>query len=204
MFNKLLLTLIFFVVTVLQFDLSASALYYTASITKGDPKILKGQKLKVVFVYGGMMVGEMKEADYVAGKVRDYNGKKTGSGDKWLAEWKGNRSSLFEPEFIKEFNYQGEKIKTSVQTAADDAIYTLVITTTYSEPGFNAGPIARAARINATCEFKDVKGNTVVTMVLDNIASPTMMNDDFETSTRFTECYVRLAKEVAKAIKKAK
>jgi hypothetical protein len=201
---KSFLTLALFTITLAQFDLSASAVYYKPTMTKGDPKILLGQKIKVVFVYDGMKVGEMKEADYVTGKVSEYNAKKAGRGDKWLAEWKGNRSDLFEPGFIKEFNYQGEKTKTLVQTKADDAIYTLVVTTTFCEPGFNAGPIERAARINATCEFKDMKGNTVVTMVMDNIASPTMMNDDFETSTRFAECYVRLAKEVCKVIKKAK
>ena len=196
-----LLTLSVF--TTIQLSCTASSIFYKPSITKGDPKALKGKKIKVVFAYDGMMVGEMKEEDYVGGKVREYNAKKPGRGDKWLAEWKSNRSNLFEPAFIKEFNYQGEKIQTSVQTKADSSIYTLVVTTTFAEPGFNLGPIERAARINVICDFRDANGNSIVTIVLNNIASPTMLNDDFETSTRFSECYTRLGKELCKVIKKS-
>ncbi len=71
-------------------------------VVSGDITVLKGQsELDVVFDYSGMGVGKFKsEEEYVIKKIKDYNKKEAGRGDKWAKAWVEDRNSRFEPKFF--------------------------------------------------------------------------------------------------------
>jgi hypothetical protein len=50
-----------------------------------------------------------KEEDYINYKCEEYNKKEDGRDDKWLENCKGDRTALYEPQFIELF----EKIANS-------------------------------------------------------------------------------------------
>ena len=103
---------------------------------QGNTIVLQGKTIKVVFVYDGMKVGDLSEKDNISSKVANYNAKQPGRGDAWLKEWVGNRADFFEPSFVNKFNEMGKKTHTLVKKNTDSySAFTLVITTTFTEPG---------------------------------------------------------------------
>jgi heme oxygenase len=96
-------------------------------LQSGSLEFLKGQTtLNVEYVYDGLTVGKLTEQAYIEKKVSEYNAKETGSGDRWLAGWKNDRSRRYEPKFEELFNKQLEKKGGLKLSRNPDAPYTLV------------------------------------------------------------------------------
>lgn len=111
-------------------------------LVSGDFKILKGQTtLSVKFSYDSMMVGDMKEAQYIAKKTEEQNKVKAGSGDSWAKKWKEDRVTRLEPEFMNWLNKYVLKVKMSSVSVKGDSktTYTLLVKTTKIETGLNTG-----------------------------------------------------------------
>jgi hypothetical protein len=205
--KKALSTLLFTAIIALtasaQFGFGGAPMVFSkAKIKSGDANIVKGKTIKVEFIYDGMRVGKYKtEAEYIAKKKKGYDEKEPGRGDKWEAAWKGDRKTRFEPSFFQKFNELGKETKTTA-VADGAADYTLVITTLYTDPGYNIGVSRAPAIVNALCEFKDASGKSVLVVSVDKIPGTVYGGFDFDTGTRLSECYEKLGKDLYRTIAK--
>jgi len=109
-------------------------------------KVAGETELNVEYDYSDMAVGDYpKEADYIAYKKGEIT-KKDGAekADKWEAGWIGARKSQYEPMFEELANKRGNIV---VAKNNNNAKYTLILKTTFTEPGWNVGVMKRAASI---------------------------------------------------------
>lgn len=121
-------------------------------LDKGVLDFLKSEKtLAIDFTYNNMRVGRMSEDEYVQKKTNEYNQKESGKGDRWAETWINNRSKLFEPNFIEQFNTH--MIKKNGISIGNDAEYLMLINTDFTEPGYNVTVSSRRSSINITCKF---------------------------------------------------
>lgn len=175
---------------------------------KGFDFIVGQSLVKVEFDYSEMGVGDYdNEEDYVNKKVKEGNDKEAGKGDKWKDSWYGSRARVYQPKFITLFNKTLEKKGISVEENLDDAPITLIVKTTFTEPGWNIGVSSRPAAVSF--EYTFVKSDTrevLARMSQKMVPGSQAMGMDFDTSTRISESYAKagkmLAGHVYKAIKK--
>ncbi len=192
------------------FTLSVFFLSSCASMvdfTSGDKELsfLRGeQTVDVKFDYSDMAVGEYEnEEDYVEKKVKEKNEDEPGSGDEWRKEWKGNRESKFEPEFLKLLNeYVTDDKNLNFDKGNDDAKYLMIVETTFTEPGFNVGVARKDAEIDLEIRFveKSNPDNVVTKLNLEDVPGRSSMGYDFATGARLTEAYAKAGKELGNYI----
>lgn len=174
------------------------------NVKSGGLDFLKNQKkLNIAYDYSNMGVGKFdKEEDYINKKVTELNEKEAGSGDKWKESWISDRKERFEPKFEELFNKTLEK-NNLVGGDFSDAEYTLILKTTFTEPGFNVG----VARKNA---YTDLEAVFVKTGSTDPVAIVTIekspgrggMGYDFDTGFRIQESYAKAGKELGQYLAK--
>lgn len=195
------LTLLLAVAGLLAFALPANA--QKMKVTKGDLKALKGEKaINTEFTYENMGVGKFKkEAEYVDKKVKEYNEKESGRGDKWKEAWVADRQNRFEPQFNELLAKYAE------MDAGDhpDAKYTLVFNTSFTEPGFNVGVMRKNAYIDGTATIVETanRDKVVAVITVDNSPGRSAGGYDFDTGERISEAYAKAGKEIGKMVVKA-
>jgi hypothetical protein len=190
---------------VLLVGLSLSASAQKMELKSGKLDFLKGQKtINVVYVYDNMGVGKGTEADYVNEKVSKYNKDEPGKGDKWKAGWLSARTRQYQPMFEELLNKQlGEK---GVKVGNfPDAPYTLVLKTTFTEPGFNVGVMRMPAYTNSEAVFVKT-GTTTEEAVITMMKAPgrDAMGYDFDAGARISEAYAKSGKSLGSFIIKKK
>lgn len=91
-----------------------------------------------------------REEDYVNKKVEDYNNKYpgTGRGDQWKEAWIGDREARFEPKFEELLNNYLKPKGISIAPEHTGAVYTMILKTTFTEPGFNVYITKKPAIVN--------------------------------------------------------
>ena len=171
---------------------------------EGNLSPLKGEKaLKIEFKYENMEVGKnLTEEEYIERKVKEYNEKEAGTGDKWRESWVRDREARFEPKFIELFNKYTEKI--DLEGAKEGASnYTLIVHTYYTEPGFNVGVMRRPAFIHVKYTIVKTGTNDIVVQYdQQKIPGADAMGYDFDTGTRIAESYAKAGKEFGKLLSK--
>lgn len=173
-------------------------------LNSGNLDFLKGvEVLNVEYDYDNMGVGKYdKEADYVADKVSDYNAKEPGRGDSWKQSWVADREERFEPKFEELINKFLEKNNVSVG-GHPDANYTLVLKTTFTEPGFNVGVARKNASINCEAVFISTdNGEELATITIMNSPGRGGMGYDFDSGFRIQEAYAKAGKELGRFLSK--
>lgn len=166
---------------------------------------LKGQsEIRVVFDYTDMSVGKYdSEQDYIDEKVKEYNKKEAGRGDKWKESWVSSRERIYHVKFMELFNKGLAKPGISANEG-DDSPITLTVKTTFTEPGFNVGVTSRPAAINVLYTFTNTESGSVLGVFEQKgIPGAQAMGFDFDTSTRISEAYAKSGKMLAAAIAKA-
>jgi hypothetical protein len=187
-----------------------SLLYTQATAQKmklenGSFGILKGTAvLNVEYSYENVAVGKFdNEQEYIDKKVAEYNKKEAGTGDKWKESWFADRESRFEPQFEELMN-KGFSEKATGMTLSHDpsAKYTLIVHTTFIEPGYNIGISRMNAYIDAKIELVETANrNTILAkMSIDNSPGRDVMGYDFDTGYRIQEAYAKMGKELANYI----
>ena len=191
--------------------LVATALFATFSASAqrimkedGDLAFLKTEKaLKIEYVYDGMGVGKYeKEQDYIDYKVGEYNKKEPGKGDKWLQGWKSARKNQYEPKFEELLNkYLGEKDIMAFPSKTN-AKYTLILKTTFTEPGFNIGIMRKPAAINVEYIFVETANpsKVVAKLLAKDIPGRDVSGYDFDAGERISEGYAKAGKMLGKYI----
>ncbi len=164
--------------------------------------IKKEKKLNVEFVYDKMGVGKFAtEQEYVTQKTTDYNAKEPGRGDTWVASWRADRANRYEPNFISLYS---KYAKTQMVGNFSDAKYTMIFSTTYTEPGFNIYVTRKNAHINAEITIVETADRSKVIAKIIMLKAPgrTMGGNDYDTGARIEEAYAAAGKRLSMFIMK--
>ena len=179
---------------------SSAALAQDIKLQSGVLGFLKGQeRLNTEYAYDGLMVGKMTEQEYMQKKVAEFNAKQSGTGDKWLASWKADRATRFEPKFEELLNKQFESKKIALKAEkSPEAKFTLVLKTTVLDPGWNAAIMRRPAEVSTRAEFYEGKDRSNPLAVITLLKAPgrDAMGFDFDVGYRFQEGYAKTGKEL--------
>jgi hypothetical protein len=190
------------------FSLAAVSMFAQCKLKSGDVKVLKGQStVNLQYDYSNMAVGKYKnEQDYVNDRVAEMNKKKAGSGDEWAEKRKTDRTARFQPMFEKNLNMEVDKFKVSFKENETEVKYTLIVRTTFTEPGFNAvvGGIRKNAYISLMCDIVESAnpGVTIASIEMKNEQSVNMMGYDYDTGARIQSCYDRAGEDLGKFLAK--
>lgn len=138
---------------------------------KGNFSSLSGvSSYNVVFEYEGQeIINYDSEEAFLKEKMADRDKKKAGSGQAFKDEWIGNRSKIYEPDFLKWFN----KVKPKHSTASDNgsANYTIKVKTNKIYPGYNVGVMMQPTKLFLTISVYETSNpdKVIVSMDLDKI-----------------------------------
>ncbi len=172
-------------------------------VVKGDPGIIKGERVHVTYDFSDMRVGKKSEADYLEQKVQDYNQKEPGKGDKWAKAWVDDRKHRFLGKFEELLNKNFEGTDTEARNAFKETKYVMNVHTTWTEPGYNIGISKRPAKINLIITISEVASeDELVAITLDGAPGKTFGYGDFDTGVRIQEAYAKAGKELAQFIVK--
>ena len=171
-------------------------------VTDGDLSFLKGQsEVLVEYEYDGMAVGKFENSDdYVAKKVAEYNSAEAGKGDTWKENWLADREARFQPMFEELLNkYTEKKADCNFDPTNIKAKYTMIVKTTFTEPGFNIGIVRKDAMINLTITFIETANteNVLAVMTMTKIPGYGAMGNDYDTGYRISEAYAKGGKSLA-------
>jgi len=168
-------------------------------LIEGDVSALKGQTaVAIEFKYDNMAVGKTTETEYVAKKKGDYNKKESGKGDKWEAEWIGNREDKYEPSFKERFSKFSD-----IATPSEGPDYTLIFRTVKTEPGYNIGIKSEPAYIDAEVWLVETKNKEKALAKISIMKSPgsAIFGNEFDTAARLQEAYSMAGMELGAYIK---
>ncbi len=176
-------------------------------VTNGDLSFLKGQsEVLLEYDYSEMAVGKFdKEEDYVTKKVAEYNEMEAGKGDTWKDNWEADREGRYHPKFEELLNNYTSKANCNFDQTNSDALYTLILKTTFTEPGFNIGIVKKDAMIHAEIIFVETANteNVLAVISMTNIPGRGMGND-YDAGYRIQESYAKCGKSLgAFLVKKA-
>ncbi len=176
-------------------------------VTNGDLSFLTGQAtILLEYDYSEMTVGKFdKEEDYVNKKVAEYNEAEAGRGDTWKDNWEADREGRYHPKFEELLNNYTKKANCNFDQTNSDALYTLILKTTFTEPGFNIGIVKKDAMINVEVKFVETSNteNILAVITITNIPGRGMGND-YDAGYRIQESYAKCGKSLgAFLVKKA-
>ncbi|MDQ3049404.1 MAG: hypothetical protein M3Q95_00815 [Bacteroidota bacterium] len=163
-------------------------------------ELIKEKKINIQYDYSDFKVGKAgSEADYVAKKVGEYNKEEAGKGDKWQTGWIDARKNRYEPKFEELINKMLED-KGIVHGSFPEAKYTLIVKTTFLEPGFNVGVMKQPAYVSFEFTFVETASpSTVVAkMSLLKVVGSQVMGYDFDSGSRISESYAKAGKILGK------
>ncbi len=191
--QQLLLTVVLAIITFTGFSQKVNL--------DGNLDFLKGEKkVALEYKYDKMGVGKFKNGDeYMTKKKSEYNEKEAGKGDKWAEAWVADRSERYEPKFEDLLNKNCEMINFDQNNKAN---YTMIVETTFTEPGFNVGVMSKVASINLKITFVDKSGKEMAKMTIDKVPGRDAMGFDYDTGVRIEEAYAKAGKSVGKFIDK--
>ena len=173
-------------------------------VMEGSIKNLKGIKaFTLAFDYSNLQIPKAdSEEAYLQEKMAMREKKENGAGVRFRESWFSDREERFHPKFIESFNKRG-----NVQVNEADSEYIMKIHTTKLYPGYNVGIVRHNAEIDAevTVYEKANPTNILLKGTYKDVQGKGAMGYDFDSGYRISECYAKLAKNIAKnIIKKAK
>ena len=183
-----MLTGIFQVTNAQKVTLKSGSLDFLSALTE----------IRVEYSYDDMMVGKMKEPDYIAKKVKEYNEKEPGKGDTWQLAWVNDRVARFQPRFEEAFNnfYKFASLNFKIDPNAGGD-YKMVVHTTFTEPGFNIYMTSKNASINADVAFYDASGAEIAKVIITNSPGSGIFEMDYDTGTRIQDAYANAGRSLA-------
>lgn len=173
-------------------------------LVKGNFSQLKGQSsLNVEYVYEVKTVGKMTEEEYIKKKTDEYNAKVHGKGDNWAKTWKTDRTNRYQPKFEELMNKYLNEVGITVGSD-EKAKYTVVITTTMMEPGYNVYVSKKPALINVNISFVETANRSadIATVTIEKSPGSQFSGTDYDAGVRIAESYAKAGKELAKLMLK--
>ncbi|RRQ49695.1 hypothetical protein DZC72_03640 [Maribacter algicola] len=173
-------------------------------INEGDFKNLKGiNTYSVVFDYTDVQIPKFEnEEAFLKDKMDKREEKKAGDGERFKNEWFSDRPDRYHPKFIESFNKRFENGELSVTEDAAD--YTMEIHTTKIYPGYNVGIVRHNAEIDASFTIYKTgdKDNILFSGSYKDVQGNGAMGYDYNSGYRISECYAKLAKNIAQEFDK--
>jgi len=137
-------------------------------VESGDLSFLKDvAEISVVFDYPeDMKFGKMTLEEYVDEKVKEREAKEEGSGEIWKSKFYADRDRYNE-RFIETLTKYSKSLSAAENNA--DSKYTMIVKTTFTEPGFQLGFHSKGAVV-------DFEINFIETNAPDNILATIKMS----------------------------
>lgn len=169
-------------------------------VTDGNLSFLKDlSELSIVFEYPeDIKVGKMSQQAYIDKKIAEKEEKEAGSGEKWQEQYFADRSEHYEPMFIELFGKYTKDLY--IQQDDPDYQYTMVVKTTFMEPGFNVGIHAKKAAIDLEIKFVETTNPDNVLGMVKISKSPGTAH--YDQGLRVGESYAKAGKELGKFLDK--
>jgi hypothetical protein len=171
-------------------------------LQSGSLDFLKGEtQVNVEYGYDGMRVGKFEhEQDYIDKRVADFNKKEPGKGELWRQGWIGDRARRYQPKFEELLNRYLAEGKSNLKFGSfKDAKYTLVLSTTFTDPGWaGIGGIRQSSLINASAVFVETQNRATPQATLTITKSPGLgaWGYDYDPGMRIQESYAKAGKEL--------
>lgn len=176
-----------------------------AKVTEGNWKTLKDiSAYNLVFEYTDVQIPKFdSEEAFLEDKMSKRDDKEPGSGEEFKKNWFADRENRYEPKFIESFNKRFNDGEVSVEKNSE-AEYTMKIHTTMLYPGYNVGIVRKNAKLEATLYvYKTDAPETVIFSVnYTKVEGKGAMGHDYNSGYRISEAYAKLAKDLAKKIRK--
>jgi hypothetical protein len=203
--GKKLITMLIVVLTVM----AGSSIGYAGIINlkSGSLAFLKGEtQVNVEYSYEGMRVGKFAhEQEYLDKKAAEYNKKEPGRGDRWRQAWVADRAEKFQPKFGELLDRFLAIHKSNLRFGSfKDSKYTLILRTTFTEPGWNVGIARHPALISAEAVFLETQNRAkpLATLTITKSPGRDFMGFDYDTGYRVQESYAKAGKELGIFISK--
>lgn len=168
-------------------------------VESGDLKFLKDvAEISVVFEYPeDMKYGKTTLEEYVNDKVAQKEKKEEGSGEEWKEKFYADRER-YNDKFIFSF----EKYTKDLYVAEDDPDfeYTMVVKTTFMEPGFNIGIRSKNSAIDLDIDFVKTNAPDVVIASVKISKAPGAAHPD--AGERMADAYFTAAQKFGKFLEK--
>ncbi len=191
--------LTFLLIAGLMLSLSQVSHAQKVTIKSGTLDFLSAlSEIRVEYTYDDMMVGKMKEADYIVKKVKEYNEKEPGKGDTWQQAWVDDRTARFQPRFQEAFNnfFIFAAVNFKIDPDAGGT-HKMVVHTSFTEPGFNIYMTSKNASINAEVTFYDASNAEIAKVIITNSPGSGFFEMDYDTGTRIQEAYANAGRSLA-------
>ena len=191
------------IISLLTFTLILFSTSYAQKISlkKGNLDFLKNiSELNIEYDFSDFGVGKFKtETAYTDKKVAEYNEDEAGKGDKWLTEWNADKENTYPIKFEELLNLESLEEGVNI-TYGDypDAEYTLILKTTFLEPGYNIGISRKNAYINVEVIFvkTEDKSTPVAVMTMLKVPGRGIFGSDYDTGYRIGEGYAKAGKSL--------
>lgn len=175
-------------------------------VSEGKLKNLKGiTEYNLTFDYTDLQVPKFdSEEAFLKEKMQKREKKEAGAGERFKKSWFRDREERYEPKFITSFNKRFKKGNIKADKNLSSAKYTMKVHTTKLYPGYNVGVWRHNAEINATVTVYETANpsNIIISGKLKDVQGGGAFGNDYDSGYRISECYAKLAKVLAKYIKK--
>jgi len=169
-------------------------------VESGDLKFLKDlAELNVTFEYQeDMKLGKTTQDKYIEEKMAAAEKKETGAGEAWKESYYADRTEHYEPMFMAGMDkYTGDLY---VVQDDDSYEYTMIVKTTFMEPGFNLGFQSKKSAIDVLLTFVETENPENVVAVVKVTKAPGAAT--FDQGLRVGDAYFTAAQVFGKYIKK--
>lgn len=178
---------------------SANSFAQKMKVSKGDIKNLKDiSAYTLEFDYSNLEIPKYdSEDDFLADKMAKREEKEAGKGEEFKKSWFADRQDRYEPKFIESFNKRFDDGEVSV--SMEDAAYTMKIHTNKIYAGYNVGVVRKNAEIDATVTVYETANpsNVLLEGKYSDVQGYGAMGNDYNSGYRISECYAKLAKNMA-------
>lgn len=176
-------------------------------VQKGNFKKMKGVKeFNLVFDYSDLEIPKYKsEEAFLEDKMAKREKKKKGMGKRFKKSWFADRENRYEPKFVESF-VKRFKHEMNAEKDLTSAKYTIKLHTTKLYPGYNVGIVRHNAEIDVTITIYETANPSKILMKgkIKDVPGAGAFGNDYNSGYRISECYAKLAKVLAKYIRKGK
>lgn len=169
-------------------------------VTSGDLAFLKElAELNVTFEYPeDMKLGKTTQDAYIKKKMKDAEKKETGAGEAWKESYYADRTEHYEPMFMQGLDqYTGDLY---VIQDDPDYEYTMIVKTTFMEPGFNMGIQSKKSAIDVELTFIETANPENVVATITVLKAPGAAT--FDLGLRVGDAYFTAAQAFGRYVKK--
>jgi len=140
----------------------------------------------------------MSEEEYINKKIAEYNLKIPGKGEEWSKSWKTDRAARYQPKFENLLNKYLQENSVSASPDIKDSKYSILLKTTFTEPGYNIYVSSQNAMIDVEVYFVETNNpsNVVIKLTIKRIPGRSVMGDDYDTGVRIEEAYAKCGKDL--------